>query len=45
MSQVTYAQKNGIRNSELQKDASGNGAYVPGPNYSTITVTAKRTVP
>jgi Flp pilus assembly protein TadG len=42
---VTYGQKNGIRNSELQKDGSGNGAYVPGPNYSTITVTAKRTVP
>jgi Flp pilus assembly protein TadG len=42
---VTYAQSNGIKNSELQKDGSGNGAYVPGPNYSTITVTAKRTVP
>src|ERR1700719_525675 len=42
---VTYAQNNGIKNSELQKDGDGNGAYVPGPNYSTITVTAKRTVP
>ena len=42
---VTFAQNNGIKNSELQKDGSGNGAYVPGPNYSTITVTAKRTVP
>jgi Flp pilus assembly protein TadG len=41
---VAYAQSNGIKNSELQKDASGNGAYVPAP-YSTITVTAKRTVP
>ncbi len=42
---VTYAENNGIKNSELQKDANGNEAYVPGPNYSTITVTAKRTVP
>jgi Flp pilus assembly protein TadG len=41
---VAYAQSNGIKNSELQKDGSGNGAYVPAP-YSTITVTAKRTVP
>ena len=42
---VTYAQSNGIKNSELIADGSGNKAYVPGPNYSTITVTAKRTVP
>jgi hypothetical protein len=42
---VTYAQNNGIRNSELIADGSGNKAYVPAPNYSTITVTAKRTVP
>ena len=42
---VTYAQNNGIQNSELIADGSGNKAYVPGPNYSTITVTAKRTVP
>ena len=26
-------------------DGGGNVAYVPGPNYNTITVTAKRTVP
>jgi hypothetical protein len=42
---VTYAQNNGIKNSELIADGSGNKAYVPGPNYTTITVTAKRTVP
>jgi hypothetical protein len=42
---VTYAQSNGIRNSELVADGSGNRAYVPGPNYSTIRVTAQRTVP
>src|ERR1700686_1313914 len=42
---VTYAQNNGIKNSELIADGSGNKAYVPGPNYATITVTAKRTVP
>jgi Putative Tad-like Flp pilus-assembly len=42
---VTFARNNGIKNSELVADGSGNKAYVPGPNYSTITVTAKRTVP
>ena len=42
---VTYAQYNGIKNSELTADGGGNKAYVPGPNYTTITVTAKRTVP
>jgi uncharacterized membrane protein len=29
---VTYAQNNGIKNSELIADGSGNKAYVPGPN-------------
>ena len=42
---VTYAQNNSIKNSELIADGSGNKAYVPSPNYSTITVTAERTVP
>jgi len=42
---VAYAEKDGIRNSELVTDGSGNQASVPGPNYSTITVSAKRTVP
>jgi Flp pilus assembly protein TadG len=42
---VSYAEKNGIRDAELQTDGSGNKAYVPGPNYSTITITATRTVP
>jgi Putative Tad-like Flp pilus-assembly len=42
---VSYAENNGIKDSELVRDGSGNKAYVPGPNYSTITVTAKRTVP
>ena len=41
----TYAEKNGIKDAELITDGSGNVAYVPGPNYNTITVTAKRTVP
>ena len=40
-----YAEKNGIKDAELTTDGSGNVAYVPGPNYNTITVTAKRTVP
>jgi len=42
---VTYAEHNGIKSSELTADGGGNQAYVPGPNYTTITVTAKRTVP
>jgi hypothetical protein len=46
---VTYAQNNGIKNSELIADGGCNKAYVPGPNYTTITVTAtvtaRRTVP
>src|SRR5208282_1441855 len=42
---VTYAENNAIKNSELIADGSGNKAYVPGPNYTTITVTAERTVP
>src|ERR1700722_5536215 len=42
---VTYAQNNGIKNSELIADGSGNKAYVPGPSFTTITVTARRTVP
>ena len=41
----TYAEKNGIKDAELTTDGGGNVAYVPGPNYNTITVTAKRTVP
>src|SRR5690348_2854896 len=41
----TYAEKNGIKDAELTSDGGGNVAYVPGPNYSTITVTARRTVP
>ena len=41
---VTYAENNGIRNSELTADGSGDKAYVPSP-YTTVTVTAKRTVP
>jgi Flp pilus assembly protein TadG len=41
---VTYAQNNGIKNSELVADGSGNKAYVPSP-YTSITVTARRTVP
>jgi uncharacterized membrane protein len=41
---VTYAENNGIRNSELTADGSGNKAYVPS-SYTTVTVTAKRTVP
>lgn len=41
----TYAEKNGIKDAELITDGGGNVAYVPGPNYNTITVTAKRTVP
>ena len=42
---VTYAQNNNIKSSELIADGSGNKAYVPAPNYTTITVTAERTVP
>jgi len=42
---VSYAEQDGIKSSELITDGSGNQAYVPGPNYNTITVTAKRTVP
>jgi Flp pilus assembly protein TadG len=42
---VAFAEKNGIKSSELASDGNGNLAYVPGPSYSTITVTAKRTVP
>ncbi|MGA7762776.1 MAG: hypothetical protein WCA59_13600 [Candidatus Binataceae bacterium] len=42
---VTYAQNNNINSSELIADGSGNKAYVPAPNYTTITVTAERTVP
>jgi hypothetical protein len=42
---VTYAENNGIKSSELIADGSGNQAYVPAPNYTTVTVTAKRTVP
>jgi hypothetical protein len=41
----TYAEKNGIKDAELITDGGGNVAYVPGPNYNSITVTAKRTVP
>jgi hypothetical protein len=41
---VTYAENNGIKSSELVTDGSGNQAYVPSP-YTTITVTARRTVP
>ena len=41
----TYAEKNGIRDAELTTDGGGNVAYIPGPNYDTITVTARRTVP
>jgi len=40
-----YAEKNGIKDAELVQDGSGDYAYVPGPNYNTITVSAKRTVP
>jgi len=39
-----YAENNGIKDSELIADGAGNLAYVPSP-YTTITVTAKRTVP
>jgi hypothetical protein len=42
---VSYAEQDGIKSSELIADGGGNQAYVPGPNYNTITVTAQRTVP